>query len=113
MNSGTVNSGCGTNRANRLCSASSSSARGAPAGPVSARQGPQRQGHRRAEQQQQRRDQRQHHVLRHVHAEQHHAVAVEPGAGDGEQRGRARRTTTASATRATDPGPASRTTAAR
>ena len=33
MNSGTVNSGCATNRANRLCSASSSSARGAPAAP--------------------------------------------------------------------------------
>jgi hypothetical protein len=33
MNSGTVNSGCDTNRANRLCNAFSSSARGAPAAP--------------------------------------------------------------------------------
>ena len=91
MNSGTVNSGCATNRANRLCSASSSSARGRSGGAVPAGQRAQGQGDRRAQEQQQRRDQRQDHVLGHVHAEQHHAVAVEPGAGDREQRGRARR----------------------
>ena len=34
MNSGTVNSGCATNRPNRLCSALSSSARGTPAAPL-------------------------------------------------------------------------------
>ena len=62
MNSGTVNSGCVTNRANRLCRASSSSAAAPWPAPARA-EGCVGPGSRGAQHEQQRRDQRQHHVL--------------------------------------------------